>query len=143
MDLSTDRASAVIQPDGKSPIPAPSIVASLADGRQGPAPAAEDSAVPIAGSLILDLGDSHEISVVAFSRDRTGLRVEGSAHGYSIDLSENGTDWQTALESKDRSASPAGQVDTIKPARARFMRLRLVGQYGGQTLLDRLLLFGK
>ena len=98
--------------------------------------------VPNEKCLTLDLGAEKSVSGLVFSRDRTGLYVDGPVIGYVWEGSSDGTTWQTLVDSAKSGAAPIGQVNTIKPTPVRYLRLRLYGQYGRPALVDEVTVYG-
>jgi hypothetical protein len=85
-----------------------------------------------------------QVSAVVFSRDRTGLFVDGTSVGHTLEGSVDGNDWKVLVDASARSATPAGQIESLpSPAAARYLRLTLWSRYHGPLNLDEITVYGK
>lgn len=136
-DLSTGKARATITLAKAGPRPAPALV----DGVSG---SGEFSVIDDRQYAVLDLGAVRQVSAVLFSRDRTGLFVDNSPVGHTLEGSADGNDWTMLVDAPTRSAAPAGQIESLSsPAAARYLRLRLWSRYHGPLNLDEITVYGK
>lgn len=136
-DLSTGKATASVTRSKADPLPAPSLV----DGVSGPR---DLTAVAHKECAVVDLGAMRQVAAVVFSRDRTGLFVDGPADGYTLEVSADGKAWELAVDRSKTHAAPVGQIEVLaKPAPARYLRLRLLGRYNGPIHLDEITVYGK
>ena len=134
-DLSTGRAAVTVTQAKGEALPAPALV----DGEVGGVPSVE---VPAGQCVLLDLGAPRAVGALVFSRDRTGVMVDAPVRGYTLEGSPDGTAWTMLLDKSQSGAAPAGQVEPLQ-ASARYLRLRLTGQYGRGTRLDEVTVWGK
>ncbi|MCU0981438.1 MAG: discoidin domain-containing protein, partial [Pirellulaceae bacterium] len=136
-DLSTGKATASVTRSKSEPLSS----ASLVDGVTGPG---NLTAVAHQESVVVDLGAERQVSAVVFSRDRTGLFVDGPADGYTLEVSTDGVAWQLVADHPKTQAAPVGQIEAFAtPAPARSLRLRLLGRYNGPIHLDEITVYGK
>jgi hypothetical protein len=98
--------------------------------------------IPNQGYATVDLGAAKAVTAVAFSRDRTALFVDSPVQGYTLEVSADGQQWQTVLDRQRNSAPPAGEVVAFPAVNARYLRLRVWGDYGGPVELDELTVYG-
>lgn len=111
----------------------------LTDGQFGPRASVE---VPHEGAVLLDLGAARQVGAVAFSGDRTALFQDQACAGYTVETSTDGQAWAMARDSQKSGAAPPGHALKITTAAARYIRLRLWGQYGRPVLLDEVAVYG-
>jgi hypothetical protein len=98
--------------------------------------------VPNGEALQLDLGKPLAVNTLVFARDHTSLFVDRPAAGYVVETSADGQQWQTAVDHQKQGANPAGEVVTFAPVTARYVRLKLSGQYGEPAVIEELAVYG-
>ncbi|MGE5530525.1 MAG: glycosyl hydrolase family 95 catalytic domain-containing protein, partial [Bacteroidota bacterium] len=134
-DLTTGKIIAnVMGGDGKLlPVPL------LTDGKFG---GRVSVPVPNEGYVVVDLVQARQVGAVAWSGDRTALFVAQPTAGFTIETSTDGQTWQMAKDSQKSGAPATGHVEKLAPVAARYVRLRLWGQYSRPVLLDEVAVYG-
>lgn len=135
-DLTTGKVTAsIIGSDGKAE-PTPRLTDGEFGGRVS---------IPVQneGYVVLDLGQARRVGAVAWSGDRTALFIAQPTAGFTIETSLDAQAWQM-VKNGEKSGKPAtGHVESFGPAEARYVRLRLWGQYQRPVLLDEVAVHGK
>lgn len=135
-DCSTGKATATVTATQGEPLPAP----ALTDGVTGPGATA---VIPDGQAAVLDLGAARALRAIAFSRDRTALRVDSPVAGYALEVSVDGRDWQMVRDSAKSGAPAPGEFLAFPVVKARFVRLRVWGAYSGPVQLDEVTVSGE